>query len=68
MRRFSKRVQESGTMIQVRKIRFHSKSPNKGALKNKALRRLELTTKRNWLIKSGRLVEEERGSFQRKRS
>lgn len=55
-------------MIQVRKIRFHSKSPNKGALKDRALRRLELTVKRDWLIKSGRLVEEERGSFQKRRS
>lgn len=59
LRRFSKRVQNSGNMLQVRKIRYHSKKENKNALKQRALRRLEISSKREWLLKTGRMTEED---------
>jgi ribosomal protein S21 len=59
LRRFTKRIQESGKMLQAKKIRFHTKKKNKNAARKSALRRIELATKREYLIKTGRLTEED---------
>ncbi len=59
LRRFGRRVQDSGRMIQARKIRFHTDLPNKNATKATALRRTELREKREYLIKSGQATEED---------
>lgn len=59
VRRFSRKVQESGTLLQARKIRFHAKSLSKNAGKAKALRREELREKREYLIRSGKATEED---------
>ena len=59
LRRFSKRVQQSGNILQVRKIRFHKKMDNKNKTKQKKLRSLEIGDKREWLLKTGRVTEEE---------
>jgi ribosomal protein S21 len=59
LRRFSRRVQDSGKMIQARKIRFHSGFPSKNATKATAIRREELREKREYLIKSGQATEED---------
>lgn len=59
IRRFSRRVQDSGRMIQARKIRFHAQSMSKNASKATALRREELREKREYLIKSGQATEED---------
>ncbi|PJA47584.1 hypothetical protein CO172_00725 [Candidatus Uhrbacteria bacterium CG_4_9_14_3_um_filter_36_7] len=67
IRRFSKRVQQSGVILQVRKIRFHAKNENKNAQRKRALRRLEISSKRDWLIKTGRVSEEEFQAFQQRR-
>ena len=40
VRRFSKRVQQSGVLLRARKLRFSQKKPNKRAVKQKALRRV----------------------------
>lgn len=58
MRRFSKKVQQSGRLLQVRKIRFYSKKKNKTASRAAAARRAEITAKREYLKKIGKLVEE----------
>jgi ribosomal protein S21 len=58
IRRFSKKVQQSGRLLQVRKIRFKTKSKNKTALRSAAARREEITAKREYLKKIGKLVEE----------
>ena len=63
LRRFSRRVQDSGRLIQARKIRYHSAQPSKNAAKASALRREELREKREYLIKSGQATEED---FRRK--
>jgi ribosomal protein S21 len=59
-RRFSKRVQQSGSMLTARKIRFHLGDPSKSKLKRSALRRLKVTEKREYLIRIGQLIEDKR--------
>lgn len=61
-RRFSRRVQQSGRLIQARKIRFHAPESSKNRVRDSALRRIEMRDKREYLIKTGQLVEEERGA------
>lgn len=62
LRRFGKRVQQSGRILEAKKIRFHARRKNKNSLRKSALRRLEIATKREFLLKTGRLIEEERGA------
>ncbi|PJA45020.1 hypothetical protein CO174_05430 [Candidatus Uhrbacteria bacterium CG_4_9_14_3_um_filter_50_9] len=57
-RRFSKRVQQSGNMLEARKMRFFSAEPNKTKQKGSALRRLKVAAKREYLIRVGQLVED----------
>ncbi|MEA3249706.1 MAG: 30S ribosomal protein S21 [Patescibacteria group bacterium] len=64
LRRFSRRVQDSGRILQARKIRFHSNSPSKNSLKATALRREQIKEKREYLIKTGKATEED---FRRKK-
>ena len=59
LRRFSRRVQASGKILQVKKIRFHQDIPSQTTLKKSALRRLSAAEKRDYLLKTGRLVETE---------
>lgn len=59
LRRFSKRVQESGRIIQAKKIRFRQDVKNKNAQRAGALRREYLSARREFLIKSGQATEED---------
>ncbi len=61
-RRFSRRVQQSGRLIQARKIRFFEPLPSKNRVREGALRRLDIRDEREYRIKTGQLVEEERGA------
>jgi len=60
VRRFSKKIQQSGRLIQTRKIRFHNAKKNKTAVRSAAARRAEITQKREYLKKIGKLVEDPR--------
>lgn len=60
LRRFNRRVQQSGRLLEARKIRFHSKDPNKTKVRESALHRLTAKAKREYLMKVGQYVEEER--------
>ena len=55
MRRFSKKLLQSGRIIQAKKVKYHKKPLNKRALKLKALRREEIKDKREYLRKIGKL-------------
>ncbi len=57
MRRFSKKLLQSGRILQAKKIRYHQKPLNKRAQKLKALRRDEIKKKREYLRKIGKLDE-----------
>jgi len=58
LRRFNKKLQQSGKLIQSRKIRFHERAKSKTKLRQDALRRREITAKREYLKKIGKLKDE----------
>jgi ribosomal protein S21 len=58
MRRFSRRVQQSGKLLQAKKIRFHTSDKSRNLQRASALRRQELGKKREYLKKIGKLKEE----------
>lgn len=57
MRRFSRRVQQSGKLLQAKKIRFHVRTKSRNLRRVSALRREELRRKREYLKKIGKLEE-----------
>ena len=59
LRRFSRKVQESGRIFQARKIRFHAPTKSKSACRDAALRREYLRAKKEFLIKTGQATEED---------
>lgn len=58
LRRFNRRVIESGKVFQARKIRFHERAENKRTGRDRALRRMKVSEKREWLRKTGQLPDE----------
>ena len=58
VRRFHKKLQQSGRLIQSRKIRFHEQPINRTQAKKDALRRLDIGEKREYLKKIGKLKDE----------
>lgn len=59
LRRFTRRVQQSGVLLRARKTRFFAKKPSKRSRRERALRRLVLTKERERLMKLGRFEAEE---------
>jgi ribosomal protein S21 len=58
-RRFTRRVQQSGKTLDVRAGRFFASLPNRNKRRASALRRLEMGAKRDYLIRTGKLKEED---------
>ncbi len=58
LRRFNRRILESGKVFEARKGRHNERPENKRRLKERALRKLEIGEKREWLRKTGQLPEE----------
>lgn len=67
LRRFTRRVQESGRIIQAKKIRFHTDGKSKNLQREAALRREYLRAKKEYLIKTGQAVEEDFRKRKRRR-
>jgi ribosomal protein S21 len=59
LRRFNTRVQKSGRIIQAKKVRFLAQKENKTRKKAAALQRLKIKTKIDYLLRSGKVKEEE---------
>ena len=59
-RRFTRRVQQSGRLLEARKHRFHEPEHSKNSVRRSALRRKDIRQKREYLLKTGKLIEEER--------
>lgn len=57
LRRFSKRVQQSGVLLRAKKRRFYEPPKNKRASRADALRRLAIREQREILRKTGKLEE-----------
>lgn len=66
IRRFTKRVQQSGVLIRAKKGRFHEQEKNKRASKEDALRRLKIQEKKEYLRKIGKLDDFENTKFKKK--
>jgi len=58
LRRFQRRVQQGGVMLDVRRKRFHSHEPSKNRMRDSALRRVSKRTEYDYLAKTGQLKEE----------
>lgn len=58
IRRVKKRWQQSGKILQVKKIKFFDKKLNKNSRKRSALHRIDVTKKMDYLKKIGRLPED----------
>jgi len=59
MRRFSRRVQQSGKLLQARKIRFYEPEKSRNLQRVSALRREDIKKKREYLKKVGKLKDED---------
>ena len=57
LRRFTRRVQQSGVLVYARKMKFHQKDKTKRQAKESALRREQLRQARQQMMKEG-LIEE----------
>lgn len=58
LRRFTRKVQQSGRLIQAKKIRFFDRPKSQGKKRTDALRRLEIQDEREYLKKIGKLKDE----------
>ncbi|MFH1404792.1 MAG: 30S ribosomal protein S21 [Patescibacteria group bacterium] len=66
LRRFSRRTQQSGRMLEARKRRFFKAEENKTKKRESTIRKLVMGKKREYLIKVGQLIEDSK-SFRKKR-
>ena len=65
LRRFSRRMQLSGRVLQVKKTRFYASPPSKRQERDSALHRAKTRAKREWMLKTGAITEEELREEQR---
>jgi ribosomal protein S21 len=59
LRRFNRKVMLSGKILQAKKIRFRKKEGNKRAVRESALRRQKINVKTDYLLKTGKIKEED---------
>ncbi|MBI5465843.1 MAG: 30S ribosomal protein S21 [Candidatus Kerfeldbacteria bacterium] len=59
LRRFSKKVQQSGLIIRTKKRRFFEPDKTKREQRSEALRRLSIRARKEYLRKTGLLAEED---------
>ena len=67
LRRFSRRVQQSGKIIQAKKIRFRQEEKSSTKKRESALRRESLKTKREYMVKTGRIKDDLERAYRRYR-
>lgn len=58
IRRVKKRWQQSGKILQVKKIRYHNREKSKGMRRKSTLHKLGVTSKITYLKKIGKMPEE----------
>lgn len=59
LRRFNSRVQMSGRLLQAKKVRFTVKTPNQNKKKATALQRIKTRDKLQYMLRSGKIREED---------
>ena len=67
MRRVKRQWQQSGKILQVRKVQFYAAKQSKNVQRKNALKRVRMTEKVDYLRKVGRLPEEEDPQFRGRR-
>lgn len=60
LRRFTRRVQQSGILLRARKLKFYATKLSKRQMRERALRRAGLARERARLEKLGKLPEDEK--------
>lgn len=60
LRRVKKRWQQSGKILQAKKIKFFTRTPSKTTRKKSALHRIAMSEKIEYLKKTGRFVEDKK--------
>lgn len=60
LRRFQRRVQQSGALMHTRKAKFHKSKPTKRQIRESALRRAVVAKERVRLDKLGKLPKDEK--------
>jgi ribosomal protein S21 len=63
LRRFNKRLQQSGDLYAARKNRYHKKAKNENAKKKSALIGLDLRDKKEYMRRTGKLKEDLMGRW-----
>lgn len=58
-RRFNRRIQLSGRILQAKKIRYHERDRSATKRKASAIRRIEKSEEREYKLKTGQLKEED---------
>lgn len=53
MKRFSRKVQQSGLLIRARRLRYHDRTKSRNLKRRSALRRIELKTERDEMKRLG---------------
>ena len=57
LRRFTRKVQQSGVLLDARKRRFFVRASTRGLMREQALRRTRIRKEREQLVKLGKLPE-----------
>lgn len=60
LRRFSKKIQQSGKLLQAKKVRYFTKPKSKNLKRVSTLHRLKIKEQKEYLRKVGKLPEETR--------
>ncbi|MBU2566684.1 30S ribosomal protein S21 [Patescibacteria group bacterium] len=60
LRRFTRRVQQGGVILEVRKNRFRTSAENRNKKRRSALRRVEKKSQYEYLYKTGQLKDDRR--------
>ena len=66
-RRFQRRVQSSGRVLQAKKIRFNQKDDNPSKRRSGALRREEKKEEYEYMVRAGKMKPDERRGRGRRR-
>ena len=65
LRRFTRRVQQSGVLLESRHRRFYKNSSTKREMRARALRRIKVASERTRLAKLGKLPVDVKGKHRR---
>ncbi|HLD31314.1 MAG TPA: hypothetical protein VJB37_00230 [Patescibacteria group bacterium] len=60
MRRIKRRWQQSGKLLQARKVQFFNPNESKNVTRKNTVKRLQMVSKLNYLRKTGKLPKEDK--------